>query len=50
MPRPVGGDECGDINTGRQDIPDLFGIFPQAGKPRLSVKPTPVDRELCLSP
>jgi len=50
MPRPVGGDECGDINTCRQDIPGLFGIFAQTGKLWLSVKPRPVSGELHLSP
>jgi len=50
MPQLVGWDKCSDINTDRQTIPVLFGIPAQGGKPRLSVKPTPVDRELCLSP
>jgi len=50
MPRPVGWNECSDINTDRQDIPVLFGILAQGGKPLLSVKPRPVDRELYLSP
>jgi hypothetical protein len=50
MPRPVERDKCSDINTDRQTVPALFGIPAQGGKPWLSVKPTPVDRELYLSP